>query len=83
MGWITVQVLKVGNSGQTWPLEYCTVAGSVAGILGGMTRDFKTDSRGVAEVTWEGNNDLKRLFAKGQTFEGPFESGRNYTIKVE
>ena len=65
MGWITVKVMKRGSSGQTWPLEYCTVAGSVAGFFGGMTRDFKTDDRGIAEVSWESSKDLGCLYIKG------------------
>ena len=82
MGWIKVEVLKRGNYGQTWPLEHCTVAGKVSGFIGGMTGDFKTDDRGIAKVTWGNNNDLDCLFIKGNRYEGPFESGRAYTIVV-
>lgn len=83
MGWITVKVMKRGSSGQTWPLEYCTVAGSVAGFFGGMTCDFKTDDRGIAEVSWESSKDLGCLYIKGRKYKGPFESGRSYTIVVD
>ena len=84
MGWISVRVLKRGSSGQTWPLEYCAVSGEVSGFWtgGGMTRDFRTDDRGIAEVTWSSNNDLKCLFVKGRKYEGPYENGRSYTIVV-
>ena len=82
MGWITVRIMKRGNSGRTWPLEYCKVSGSISGFFGGMTRDFRTDDRGIAEVSWSNDNDLKCLYIKGKRYDGPFESGRSYTIAV-
>jgi len=83
MGWLTVRVLKRGNYGRTWPLEYCKVSGSISGFIGGMTRDFRTDDRGIAELEWSNDNDLKCLYIKGERYDGPFESGRSCTIVVD
>lgn len=63
-----------------WPYEYATVAAEVDGFFGGMTRDVRTDDRGIAVIEWSSDNNLKKIFVSGQTFEGPFENGRTYTL---
>ena len=76
--WCQVQVLKNGRL--DWPYEYACVSAKVEGILGGMTRDVRTDDRGIATIEWSSDDDLEKIYVSGQTFYGPFESGRRYTL---
>lgn len=76
--WCEIRVLKDGRT--DWPFVYAKVAGKVPGFIGGMTSDFRTDDRGITIVKWCGGDYLKELYISGRTFEGPFESGRSYTI---
>ena len=44
---------------------------------------LRTDDRGIAELEWSNDNDLKCLYIKGERYDGPFESGRSCTIVVD
>ena len=76
--WCQVRVLKNGRL--DWPYEYARVSALVEGFMGGMTRDVRTDDRGFATIEWSSGNDLEKIFVSGQTFYGPFENGRSYTL---
>ena len=79
--WCQVKVLKNGRS--DWPYEYACVSAMVGGFPGGMTRDVRTDDRGIAIIEWSSDNDLEKIYVSGQTFPGPFESGRSYILPYE
>ena len=76
--WCQVRILKNGRT--DWPYEYACVAAKVDGFFGGMTRDVRTDDRGIAIIEWSSDNDLEEIYVSGQTFHGPFENGRSYTL---
>lgn len=76
--WCEVQVLKNGR--YDWPYEYACVSAKVSGFFGGMTRDFRTDDRGIAIIEWSSDDDLDTIFVSGQSFPGPFQNGRRYII---
>ncbi len=78
--WCTVRVLKNGR--QDWPYGYATVAGKVSG-WGGITSDVETDDEGYATLEWELGDHLEKIYVSGQTFQGPFEEGRRYTLRYE
>lgn len=79
--WCEVQVLKNGRL--DWPYEYASVSAKVCGFLGGMTSDVRTDDRGIAIIEWSSDNDLETIYVSGQSFRGPFESGRRYRLNYE
>jgi hypothetical protein len=79
--WCQVQVLKNGRL--DWPYEYARVSAKVEGFFGGMTRDVRTDDRGIATIEWSSDNDLEEIYVSGQTFDGPFENGRMYKLPYE
>ncbi len=79
--WCQVKVLKNGRS--DWPYEYACVSAMVGGFPGGMTRDVRTDDRGIAIIEWSSDNDLEKIYVSGQTFPGPFENGRSYILPYE
>ena len=76
--WCQVRVLKNGRI--DWPYEYVCVAAKIGDFFGGMTRNVRTDDRGIAIIEWSSNNDLEKIYVSGQTFYGPFENGRSYTL---
>ena len=76
--WCEVQILKNGRL--DWPFEYACVSAKVKGFFGGMTRDVRTDDRGIVIIEWSSSNDLEKIYVSGQTFEGPFENGRKYRL---
>ena len=55
----------------------------VGGFPGGMTRDVRTDDRGIAIIEWSSDNDLEKIYVSGQTFPGPLEHGRSYILPYE
>lgn len=79
--WCEVQVLKNGRL--DWPYEYAEVSAKVKGFFGGFTEDVRTDDRGIAIIEWSSNDDLETIYVSGQTFRGPFESGRRYRLTYE
>ena len=79
--WCQVQVLKNGRL--DWPYEYAYVSAKVEGFLGEMTRDVRTDDKGIAIIEWSSDNDLEKIYVSGQTFYGPFENGRNYRLNYQ
>ena len=76
--WCEIQVLKNGRL--DWPYEYASVSASVSGFFGGMTSEVRTDDRGIAIIEWSSDKDLDTIFVSGQSFRGPFESGRKYRL---
>lgn len=76
--WCEVRVYKNGRT--DWPYEYASVSAKVKGFFGGMVSTVRTDDRGVAILEWSSNDDLETIFISGQSFSGPFESGRVYTF---
>ncbi len=51
------------------------VQGEVCGILGGMTKSVRTDSRGYAKLTFTSNESLCKIFINGKTKRGKWENG--------
>lgn len=79
--WCQVQVLKNGRL--DWPYEYAKVSGATPGFFGGSTSTVRTDSRGIATLQWSSGDYLEKIYVSGQTFNGPFEDGRSYTLRYE
>ena len=79
--WCEVQVLKNGRL--DWPYEYACVAAKVKGVFGGHTSDVRTDDRGIAVIEWSSDNDLETIYVSGQSFHGPFQNGRKYTLNYK
>lgn len=63
------------------PAESVTVTASYSGATGGQ-HDFKTNDKGVVNLTWDGN-DIKALYIKGNKYEVSYSDGKSYTLKLK
>lgn len=75
-GSLTVKVYKRDGS-KTWPYSGCKVSHN---------RDYetvRTDSDGVAKLSWSSNDAPSAIYVDGKKYEGSYSDGGSYTFYVD